>query len=181
MRGSIFVEFMDHLEQRYGLENVDAVISDLGESLPTAAAYTGVGDYPHEELLAIAQGICSTTDTELETLIHEFAKYLIVAFKRMHPAYFERAGDVFEFLESIESIIHRDVRRLYPHSRPPLITIERLEDGSRKLIYESHRPLAPLALSLAEVSAAMFDQSLAIEILDQPDDGRRLTLLLKRS
>jgi hypothetical protein len=181
MRGSIFVEFMAHLEQRYGLENVDAVISTLGDNLKTSGAYTAVGDYPHEEMLAIAQAVCEKTNTELAAFIQEFAEFLIGAFQRTHPQYFERTDDVFEFLESIESIIHRDVVRLYPDSQPPLVRLERLDGDRHKLTYQSHRPLAPLALCLTELSGAAFGQPLEIKVLEQTEDGRQLSLELRKA
>ena len=179
MRGSVFVEFVDYLEDRFGLEQVDAIVADLGATLSTEGAYTAVGDYPHTEMLAIAQSVCERTDTPLPTLVREFAGFLLDAFARMHPEYFESTDDVFEFLESVGSLIHQDVRKLYPDSNPPMVRLERLDRQSARLTYESHRPLAPLAHALAEATGEKFGQPLAIDVRDAPEDGRRLVLELR--
>ena len=53
MKGTIFVELMNLVERRFGLDGVDDVINRCGTSLSTNGAYTSVGNYPHAELLAL--------------------------------------------------------------------------------------------------------------------------------
>ena len=179
MRGTVFVEFVSHLEERFGLEEVDSVIEELRETLSTQGAYTTVGNYPHGELLAIATHVCEHTDTSIENLIGEFARFLLQAFHSMHPEYFTNADDLMQFLDSIEQLIHKDVRKLYSDAVPPDVHLERHEDGSATLHYSSHRPMAPLAHALVLASSEMFNEPVDIESVDTTEEGRRMALRMR--
>jgi hypothetical protein len=174
------VEFLDHVEQKYGFEAVDHIIEGLDGQLKTAGAYTAVGNYPHEELLAMAVALTSLSDKDMSAVIAEFADHLMGAFQRLHPDYFSNQRDVFEFLLSVEHVIHVDVQKLYPDAKTPLIQGAIADDGSLILKYSSHRPLAQLALALTEASGRVFRQPLKIEVLESAADGRSATMKLRK-
>ena len=180
MRGSIFVEFLDHVEEKYGLDVVDRIIESLNGKLQTDGAYTTVGNYPHEELLAMAVALCSVTDKDLTSVMTEFADHVIRAFRRMHPDYFLGQDDVFKFLLSVGRVIHVDVQKLYPDAKTPQVEGAIGGDGCLTLRYASHRPLAQLALALAEASGRLFGQPLQIEVLERAADDRSVTMKIRR-
>lgn len=180
MRGLIFTEFLDHVEQHYNFEVVDQIITQLGGDLSTGGAYTAVGNYPHEELLALAVALCGVTGSAKTVVLRDFAGKLMDTFRLMHPEYFEATDDVFAFLMSVESLIHVDVRKLYPDANPPLVAGSILNDGEMLLHYRSHRPLAELALALTEVSAREFGQALNIEVIERDADDRSLKIRLSK-
>jgi hypothetical protein len=176
----MFVEFLGLVEKHHGLDTVDAIVDHLDGELTTGGAYTTVGNYPHGELLAMAVTLCSLTGAQMPAVLRAFAAHLMGVFRRMHGEYFDTAEDVFAFLMSVEHHIHVDVRKLYPDARPPLVRGQMLDDGAMQLTYESTRPLAQLALSMTEMAGEAFGQPLAIKVLDRSEDGRRITLKLRR-
>lgn len=180
MKGMVFVEFMEHAEARYGLDVMDEVLQTAGESLATGGAYTSVGNYPHEEMLALAGALCQVSGKSLESLLDDFADALMVTFGRMHPEFFAADQDIFDFFETLESRIHADVRKLYPDARPPLILTRRIHDGSLEMSYQSTRPLAPLAMALARAAGHKFGQALTLEVISLSEDKRAVVMRVRR-
>ncbi len=180
MKGTVFVEFIEHVESHYGLEVMDAVIAAAEGKLATGGAYTSVGNYPHEELLELATALCKVSGDSLEQLLDDFAAAMMRAFERMHPEFFAADQDIFDFFQSLESRIHADVRKLYPDARPPLILARRLVDDSMELVYQSARPLAPFAIALARAASHKFRQPLVFTVQMLSDDHQALRLHVRR-
>ena len=53
MKGIVFTEFLDLVEAKFGYEVVDHIIQE--SKLPNEGAYTGVGTYPHGEMVALGK------------------------------------------------------------------------------------------------------------------------------
>lgn len=178
MKGTIFVEFLDTVEQLHGLDMVDAIMQRVEDQLSTGGAYTSVGNYPHAELLAMATALSTITGTEMPALLKVFARHLMATFQRLHPEQFDKADNVFDFLLSVDQQIHADVRKIYPDANPPLVTGEMQPDGSMLLHYASQRPLAELALALALVSGEVFAQPLVANVIKRGSDDKSITIQL---
>ncbi len=180
MRGSMFVEFLAHVEEQHGMETVDAIVEKTQHELSNAGAYTSVGNYPHGELLALATALANEVEGDLGNIVHEYADHIMQSFKRTHPKYFE-LDDAFDFLVSVGELIHIDVRKLYPDANPPEVRGERQSNNALLLHYKSHRPLAALAISLAKHTGPMFDQDIDVEVLALNDTQTAVTLKLSKS
>lgn len=181
MKGTIFVEFFDLVESAHGLDMVDQIIEATEQQLKTGGAYTVVGNYPHEELLALATTLSNLSGNDMKDILGLFATQLMNAFTRMHPEFFTKSKDVFDFLMSVDQHIHADVRKIYPDANPPLVTGEILENGSMLLNYQSSRPFAELALALALASGEHFDQPLAAEIVARGEDEKSICIKLSKA
>ena len=55
MKGVVFTEFLDMVADRFSPDMVEDIIDDA--QLPSGGAYTAVGTYPHEEMVAMADGL----------------------------------------------------------------------------------------------------------------------------
>ena len=51
MKGIVFTEFLEMVEDRFSLDMVDDLIDDC--DLPSGGVYTAVGTYSHEEIVAL--------------------------------------------------------------------------------------------------------------------------------
>ena len=171
MKGTIFVELLNVVETAHGIEAVDAVITEAGDALSTSGAYTGVGNYPHQELLALVAAASKLTHASVNDLLETFAGHLIGVFEQMHPEFFERATDYLSFLESVQSHVHVEVLKLYPEAAPPHLLAERTAPDTVRLSYRSHRPLAAFAAALARQSASAFDTTVDVTMENQSADG----------
>jgi len=180
VKGTVFVEFLDHVEDKYGLDVLDSVILALQGKLSTNGAYTSVGNYPHEEMLELASAICSMRGESLESLLDDFAQSLMLSFERMHPEFFDKEQDIFDFFSTLESRIHTDVRKIYPDARPPLILCRRIAEDSLEISYQSARPLALMAIALTRATGVRFEEELEVEVLTLADDHSSMRMVVKR-
>ncbi len=181
MKGTVFVELLDHVEDKYGLDVLDKVILALGDKLSTKGAYTTVGNYPHQEMLELASAICTLRGESLESLLDDFARSLMLSFERMHPEFFHKDQDILDFFMSLESRIHTDVRKIYPDARPPLILCRKTAEDSLEITYQSARPLALMAVALTRATGARFNEALEIEVLTLAEDHSSMRMLVKRT
>ena len=106
-------------------------------------------------------------------LIIAFSGWLFDAFIRLHPEFFSRIKDSFDFLSGIDSVIHTEVQRLYSDARTPSFKAERV--GSQQLIleYSSWRPFADLAEGLILAASAHFNDDIKIEREQGPTGDER--------
>jgi len=58
MKGIIFTSFLDLVEEKFGMEMLEEVISSA--NLPNKGAYTAVGTYDHAELVQMVI-ICTSS------------------------------------------------------------------------------------------------------------------------
>ncbi len=156
MKGVIVGSFTGWVEQTRGLPVCDAIIEAVKPDLTTGGAYTSVGDYPAAEFVKLAEALARREGRTAADIMREFGRDAYGALASLHPAMVEGMSDIASLLGSIETVIHTDVRKLYPDSQPPLITAEVLADGDIAVTYRSHRHLTALCHGLIEGAVAAF-------------------------
>lgn len=166
MKGMIFTEFMEMVEATWSLDMVDTLITQ--SNVASGGAYTSVGTYPHEELIALVGALSEETGTAPPDLIRTFGRHLFGRFALAYPRFFHGIGGSFPFLSGIESVIHAEVRKLYPEAELPSFEVEKTSD-SMTLIYFSDHPFADLAHGLIEGCVAHFGE--AIEVRRETADN----------
>ena len=154
MKGIVFTEFLGFVRDHHGEDMVDDII-DASE-LASGGAYTAVGTYHHGEMLALCSALAERTGESVAALVRLFGDRLSDTFARTHPAFFERAGNLFEFLASIEGHIHVEVRKLYPEAELPTFTVESRTPTRIVLLYRSPRRLGHLSEGLIQGSARQY-------------------------
>lgn len=169
MKGVVFTEFLDFVAERFGEDMVDEVID--AAKLPSGGAYTSVGTYDHAEIMALFGALADRTGQPAGELVRSFGHRLTDSFAHGYPAFFERTGNLFDFLESIESHIHVEVRKLYPDAELPNFTVEERTPTRLVIVYRSPRRMSDLAEGLILGSARQFGvevrvQKLAVDGLD---------------
>jgi hypothetical protein len=166
MKGMVFTEFMDMVESTWSLDMVDRIIAR--SQVPSGGAYTAVGTYSHLEMLALVAALSAEVKTPADKLVRAFGRHLFTRFAQRYPRFFEGVGDSFQFLGGIESIIHAEVRKLYPDADLPNFEVER-PPGRLVLTYFSDHPFADLAHGLIEGCTKHFGED--IEVLREPMHG----------
>lgn len=146
MKGIVFTEFMEMVEDRFGLHTLDRII--LQAQLDNDGAYTSVGTYDHQELVQLVVALSEATGVPVADLIKVFGQHLFGRFVLSYPRLFEGVDSAFAFLRSIEHYIHVEVRKLYPDAELPSFTYESQEADQLVMLYQSRRPFADLAEGL---------------------------------
>ena len=158
MKGMIFTEFIDFVEEHFGLEVVDEMVEATG----SGGAYTSVGTYAHEEMVQMLVVLSKRSQIEIPDLLKTFGRHLFGYLVSSYPAVIGDTSDGFALLARIDNHIHVEVRKLYPDSELPEFTHERISDDHMSLVYRSDRALADLAEGLLYGCFEHFGQNVEI-------------------
>ena len=170
MKGIVFCEFVEMMEQEFSGEMADEIIS--GAQLESGGAYTTVGTYDHHEMLTLVTRLSEKTGMPVPDLINAFGRYLFGRFFELYPAFFEGVDGAFSFLDRIEEHVHVEVRKLYPDAELPTFATSRPDDDTMVMVYQSKRPFADLAHGLIEGCITHYGESVNVESEDLSNDGR---------
>lgn len=166
MKGMVFTELLEMVENTWSLDMVDAIIAR--SRVPSGGAYTAVGTYPHQEIVALVAALSQETGMPVADLVRAFGKHLFGRFVVAYPRFFEGMEGSFEFLSGIEDVIHAEVRKLYPDAELPTFEVE-AGHQSLTLTYFSEHPFADLAQGLIEGCVAHFGENVQVTRLPAPD------------
>lgn len=161
MKGVVFTNFMDLVEEVFGLEVLDRVVENASLSLP--AVYTSVGTYPFEDLASLLGQLSKEVQTPPEDLLFAFGKYLFPKLVKAHPSIGGGMNSPLELIHSVEDVIHVEVRKLYPDAQLPEFESELEDEGHLTIRYRSNRGLADLAHGLIVACGEYFDRPLIVE------------------
>jgi Haem-NO-binding len=146
MKGVVFTEFLDMVEGHFSVHMVDDIIEDC--DLASGGAYTAVGTYPHEEMVALMISLSKRSGQTVPDLLRFYGQYLFGRFYANYPAFFVGIQDTLSFLAGIEDIIHAEVLKLYPDAELPRFEIEHIDKDKLILLYDSRRHFEDLAEGL---------------------------------
>jgi hypothetical protein len=179
MKGVIFTEFLNLVEEKFGLETVDWILER--EKLPSGGAYTSLGTYDHHELLTLVAALSARTGLAPDALVNAFGHHLIRHFTQRYASFFESEGDTLQFLTQLEGRIHAEVRKLYSDTELPAFQWEYREDKVLELMYVSRRPFAKLARGMIEATAQHYGDELEITETDLSTENlTRVQFLIRK-
>jgi len=147
MKGVIFTELVRFMETVQSPAFADAVID--AAALPNDGAFTSVGNYPSAHALSLVTQASEQSGIEIAELCRLFGQHLYRRFHILYPHIMEAYTDAEALLTHVGSHIHLEVCTLYPDARPPQVETT-VEDGKTIISYQSHRPLAAIALGLIQ-------------------------------
>lgn len=174
MKGIVFTEFLEMVENQFGVDTVDYIL-DVSE-LPSGGAYTAVGSYDHKEIVSLVQSLSEKTKVEVPALLRAYGEYLFGRFSELYPQFFNNSQGAFAFLESIEGTIHVEVKKLYPTAELPHFRYEKPDEKTLIMVYESSRHFEDLAEGLILGCAKHFQEDLTIEREPTEEDATRFRL-----
>ena len=160
MKGIIFTEFLEMVDDAFSPETTEQIIANA--DLPSGGAYTAVGTYDHAEIVALVGNLSAEPGVEVPDLVRTFGCHLFGRFVDGFPHFFEDMDDAFSFLESVEGHIHTEVRKLYSDATLPKLTCSRPQPDTLVLLYESERGLADVAHGLIEGCFKHFGETITL-------------------
>jgi len=180
MKGIVFTEFLDMVEEEFGYETVHEII--VASEVESDGVYTSVGTYEFSELLALISNLSTLKKVEVPVLVKAFGKYLFHTFLKVYPGFFTRCKSSFEFLKSIDDHIHKEVRKLYSDAELPRFQHEQIGEDQLNLVYSSSRKLGDLAEGLIEETMLYFNDAYDLKKVPVNEDGSiiRFELVLKK-
>lgn len=168
------------VEQTFSVDLVEEILEEA--DLPSGGIYTAVGTYDHQEMVSLLVLLSQKTGTPIPDLLRAFGQYLFGEFARLYPTFFEGVSSAIDFVARIESVIHVEVRKLYPDAQLPRFQVLHHTPDYLEIIYRSDRHLADLAHGLIESCAAYFGESETVQIEreDLAEEGRPTCFRLAR-
>lgn len=176
MKGIVFTEFLDLVEAKFGYEVVDHIIQE--SKLPNRGAYTGVGTYPHGEMVSLVTHLSQRANIPVSELLRLYGQHLFGVFAKSYSHFFQGVDSAFDLLEHLENDIHIEVRKLYPDAELPRFETRRPTNDSLEMIYHSERRMADFALGLMEAALDHFGQPATIERENLNPDGSTVRFLI---
>jgi hypothetical protein len=162
----VFTEFLDYVSSQFSEDMVDDIIA--AAAVPNGGAYTSVGTYNYGEMVALCVALSERTQVPVPILVRDFGDRLADTFARDFPDFYRRAGNLFDFLTSIEKHIHVEVRKLYPDAELPLFVVESRTDSRLVIRYESPRRMGHLSEGLILGSARQYDVQIVVKSTELP-------------
>jgi hypothetical protein len=156
MKGIVFTEFIDMVEEKFGLEVVDNIITK--SKVESNGVYTAIGTYPHNEIIQLVTALSQEIDVPVRDLVKTYGRYLFGTFNKSYPAFFEKCDNAFDFLENVESYIHPEVKKIYPDAELPSFDSTRISETELEMIYSSPRKMFALADGLIEKTLVYYQQ-----------------------
>ncbi len=175
MKGIVFREFIDFVEDQAGDDVVDAMIEEANP--PSGAAYTAVGKYDWREMVDMVVALSGIIDAPVPDLVRAFGRHLFGRLKTGYPQMLEGPDNAFDFLGTIENKIHVEVLKLYPDAELPTLDVNVISSHELSVVYTSCRPFGDLCIGMIEGCGDHFGEEFEIE--NRPkDDG--LNILVRR-
>lgn len=176
MKGIVFTEYLDFVEENFGYEIVDQLITTC--DLPSGAAYTSIGSYEFDELVQLLIKTCEITKKEADYLLKKFGWHMFGLFTQSYPQFFTATESSFDILSTLDDKIHPEVLKLYPDAELPRFKIEKREENELVMIYRSSRKMGDFAEGLIEASMSHFNEKGTVqsEQLDQNGEVVRFTI-----
>lgn len=177
MKGIVFVQFIELVENEFGFEMADEIIESA--TLATNGSYTAVGTYDHSELIQLVGNLSNRTKIPVSQLMVIFGEKMFEVLTSSHPNLVNNFDGVFSVLKNVEDIIHVEVKKLYPDAELPTFKYSFSEKNRMELIYTSPRPFADFAKGLILGCIAHYDEPVVIksvETLSQKENQIRFVL-----
>ena len=176
MKGIVFTEFLEMVEQKFDYAMVDDLLSTT--QLKSEGIYTSVGTYNYTEMVNLVVNLSEKTNIPVSDLLKVFGKYLFQSFTNSYGQWMANSSDGFSFLESVHNYIHIEVKKLYPDAELPYFETERIDENTLIMIYTSVRKMADLAYGLIEGCMEHFEEKAVISQIALTEDGSKTKFVI---
>lgn len=159
MKGVVFNILEDMVTEKGGLMIWQQVLDKAGVD----GGHTAVATYSDDELFAIVGAVVEELQLPAETVVSAFGTYMFGQLAKRYPVFVDSCDDLFSFLESIDSVIHLEVKKLMTETHLPNIECTRVNDDELVMDYRSPRKLCLLAEGLIYGAAVHYERQIKIE------------------
>ena len=155
MKGIIFTEFLELVEEKFGLSMVDQIIEQ--SDLKSGGVYTSVSTYEFSEMLQLLSHLSDNTSVSIDDLLLVYSEHLFAVLVKSYPYLIVNYKDPMELLASIENHIHVEVQKIYPEAQLPTFDLVERQQDNMVMIYKSERALYMLGKGLMLETFKLFN------------------------
>lgn len=159
MKGVIFNILEDFVNEKYGDYFFDALLEKI--TLRSDGVFVGPGTYPDEDFETLFEAIIKQQNLNTTETLRAFGKYLFFKLMDLYPDYI--TTDARSFIKSVDSIIHVEVKKLYPAAILPSFDYEDVNEKTLRMIYKSKRKYADLLDGLLDGTSEYYSNSISFK------------------
>ena len=178
MKGIVFTEFLDLVEDKFGLEMVDTILTK--SNLESGGVYTSIGTYRFSEMLQLLTHLSSNTNLSIDDLLLVYGEHFFTVIEKSYPGLLNTYSDPIEMLASIENHIHIEVRKIYPDAELPTFIVEEKDENSLTMVYQSSRAMHKFGLGLMNKTFAHFNCTAKIDMERIKEDGTEVRFIIHK-
>ena len=179
MKGIVFTGFLELVEDKYGLEMVDEIITN--SNLESKGIYTSVGTYSFYEMLQLISNLSKFTNICADDLLLVYGEHFFSILLRSYPDLIKRYTDPIELLSSIGNHIHVEVKKIYPEAKLPRFEVLEKSSNSLIMIYKSSRAMHHFGLGLMNKTFEYFNSTANIILEQIKDDGTEIKFIISKN
>jgi hypothetical protein len=175
MKGIIFNLLEEVVTQKYGANTWDQLL----ETAKVDGAFTSLGSYPDEQLVALVDAAAKALNLPANQIIRWFGGQAIPLLVKKYPVFFAKHTSTRPFLLTLNAIIHPEVRKLYPGAHTPDFELDASSPDVLVMGYRSQRKLCALAEGLIEGASNHYRETVTINhpvCMHRGDDCCRLEM-----
>lgn len=167
MKGVVFNLLEQVVTDAYGEDTWETLLDNTGLS----GAYTSLGSYPDEDMEALVAAACAALSLPRSAVLRWFGVQAMPLLAKAYPVFFEEHKTSKTFLAGINSVIHAEVRKLYPGAACPHFNIGALDSGAMTMDYVSTRRMCALAQGFVEGAGKFYCEDVRFEHTTCVDNG----------
>lgn len=160
MKGAVFVTLKTMIEESHGPTAWAALVDKVAPECE--GVYDANENYPDADAIAYIGAVAELLNSSASAVTEIFGRYLFDALNSMSPQYAAASPTLFGFLQSIEPLIHREIRNSNKSSSLPVIVVRVTDEQHLLMRYNSPRKLCFLAEGLIRGAAKHYGETVEI-------------------
>lgn len=158
MKGIVFNLLEEVVTREYGADTWD----DLLDAAGVDGAFTSLGNYDDAVLFKLVGAASAALKLPAEAIVKWFGRRMLPLLADRYPTLFTPHKSARSFILSLNSVIHPEVRKLYPGADAPEFDFDSSSPEVLVMDYRSKRKLCALAEGLSEGAADHFGETVEI-------------------
>lgn len=158
MKGIVFQLLHQVVAKKYGEPVWDTLLTDAG----VEGSYTSLGSYDDSELGKIVGAASRRLGLPADDIVRWFGREAMPLLAGHYPKVFEPYSDTRTFVLTLNSIIHPEVRKMYPGAEVPDFDFDTSSPEELVMNYRSKRRMCSFAEGLLQGAAAHYRQAAII-------------------
>lgn len=148
MKGIVFNLLEEFIAEKLGEEKYEEIVA--GCDMMTKEPFVGPGTYPDDDLFAIVGKTVEVSGIALPDALRAFGRFCFPKLAERFPDFIVPHTHPKSFLKTVDTVIHVEVRKLYPDAEPPYFTYDDPTPDRLIMRYSSKRRLCHLMEGLID-------------------------------
>lgn len=161
MKGVVFNLLEKFVCEYWGEDSYEELLKQC--PLTTKDPFIGPGTYPDSDLIAIAQAAADMLQVPLDDALRDFGRFCFPHLLAKLPSLEDYQGNAKQFLTDANTIVHKEVKKLYPRAETPQFIPRDTGENSLQIEYHSSRRLCAFMEGLLYGVAEHFNTPMRFE------------------